>query len=187
MTNSHTTRDHVTTRGRHRLPTALLLQMTAMVGWAADDVSFHLTCDGTVNADRAAGVAVPTVTGQVRYHPGVYGQALEVGETGATLTFPSQGNLPLSKGTVEMWLLPVKWSMGERGAYDSHHLFFRAQDPNGWFQIYKFDSNVMWCVRGKDSDYGALQGLISYDAVLGRWMHVVTTWDGESTVQYVNG
>ena len=187
MTNSQTTSDHITTRGCHWLPTALLLMMTAMVGWAADDASFHLTCDGTVNADVAAGVAVPTVTGQVRYHPGVYGQALEVGETGATLTFPSQGNLPLAKGTVEMWLLPVKWTLGEEGHYLYHHVFFRAQDANAWFQIYKFERHWFWCVRGKDSDFGALQALVTTRATVGRWVHLVTTWDGDAVTVYTNG
>ena len=74
---------------------------------AAEDLVFSLSCDGTVKALRGDGGKAPKVTGQVRFHPGVFGQALEVGETGASLTFLCQGNLPLAKGTVEMWLKQV--------------------------------------------------------------------------------
>lgn len=152
-----------------------------------DALTFRASFDGTVEAEAAPGGGAPEIKGTVKFADGVFGKALEVGETGATLTFPSKGNLPLEKGTVEMWLLPVKWNMAELNRYDAHHIFFRAQDANGWFQIYKFDKNLFWCVRGKNSDYATLQGLITYEAVIGRWVHLVTTWDGDDVRQYVNG
>lgn len=183
---------------KHTLRSTLLLPLLAAVGFSAEllhaappptdeALTFHAGFDGKTDADMSLGAGSPSMRGRDCYEPGVFGQAIVVGETGATLTFPSAGNLPLDKGTVEMWVQPVKWNMVENFAYDAHHVFFRAQDDKSWFQIYRFDRGGFWCVRGTNSDYGTLNTISSYSPVIGRWVHLVTTWDGNKVRQYVNG
>ncbi len=158
----------------------------ARAGVGDDAITFWAGFDDQVNANQAVGSAAAATSGTVSYVDGVFGKALVVGETGATVTYSSAGNLPTTKGTIEMWIKPVNWSLVSN-RYDYHHRFFLADDSNGWLQIYKFDENSFWCVRGTSTNYRTLNTVVPYAPALGRWVHLVTTWDGLVVRQYVNG
>jgi hypothetical protein len=180
---------------------ALTLVSSAVHAATADGVTYQLSFDGTTLPTVQARPEAPTVyrglvaanTSDVTYRPGVYGQAIELGlgPTGVNVRFKALDNLPVQTGTVEMWVMPKQWYLNASGDYLYHQRFFNAQNGSnptaGWFQIYKFHEGGFWCVRGTSSAYAAQNTIVDYTAVIGRWVHLVTTYHDSHVQQFVNG
>lgn len=71
---------------------------------------FHAPLDKGPDALHARGSGKANTDGKAKLVPGKSGNGIELGTKDAYLTYPTQGNLDLMKGSVAMWVKPVGFS-----------------------------------------------------------------------------
>jgi hypothetical protein len=76
---------------------------------------FSADFEATLDAQGAAGlVQAANVTGTPQYQPGRIGQALFVGDDACRVTYPAEGALYLTEGTISIRSHPARRAEGSR-------------------------------------------------------------------------
>ena len=171
-------------------PSTCVLAVALMAGCCAavqgagiNDILFRAPFDAGTDAELARGHAAPkAVSGPVRFEPGRFGQALVVGENGATLEYRIEGNLDSRQGAVSFWFKPVNWSPAETRS----HMFLRYLH-GGIFRIFTSENGRLVFEVGPDL---AERRRVSAALTALRpeaWAHVVVTWSTEQIQLFING
>ena len=170
-------------QGCRALAMALALTVVAAHGATLDDIRFRAPFDGTADAELARGYAAPkAVSGPVRFVPGRFGNALVVGENGATLEYRIEGNLDTRQGAVSFWFKPLNWAPSETRS----HVFLRFMH-GGIFRLFTSENGRLVFEVGPDlvERRRASASLTSLRPEA--WTHVVATWSAEQIQLFING
>ena len=108
----------------------LAVILTAVLGSTASalarkDCTFYAPFDGSLDAAHARGSREATVTGTIRFVPGIRGQGILVGAADTWLRYETRSNLDLEAGTVSVWVKPATWDESD-GAM--RHFFSLHED-----------------------------------------------------------
>ena len=147
-----------------------------------DDLTFHLSLDGKLSADVAAGSKAAKKGGRITFVEGASGKALLVGERHASLRFPVKGNLSGREGTISMWIKAVDWEPDDK----KFHVFFGA-NKGGWLQLYTHQGGQLLMLAGADSKTYQITGDSVTKLTKGKWHHVVGTWSPRMIALYLDG
>ena len=162
---------------------AALVPPTSIRAAGVEDIRFRTTFDDTVDADLARGIAEPkTVDGPVAYEEGRFGQALVVGENGASVAYRIEDNLDVKQGAISFWFMPVDWEPAEHRS----HLFLRFPF-NSLFRLFTDEAGRLRFEAGTDlADRRGVAASLA-DLEKGSWAHIVATWSVEELQLYING
>ncbi len=157
----------------------LFLVLTTQTTFA--EVLFYASYDQTAHPDKTTSGDVISQTSNLRFIPGIKGQALVVGSK-EFVSYPVPGNLPATQGSISFFVKPIGW-----GDDDLYHFFISAQaQSNDWIVIYKVPEGKVLFVGGTTNNY-------SYAAAKarqwkdGEWKHICATWENGNAEIYVNG
>ncbi|NLB96190.1 MAG: LamG domain-containing protein [Armatimonadetes bacterium] len=152
---------------------------------------FYASFDDGFDAIEGRGGKTAQVEGKPRIVPGRAGQAVLVGdlEGSAGLSYPTEGNFSLERGTIALWVQPVNWSGDDR----RNHVFFNAwPEEGGLFSLYKYTSASWGLTFFLDPGDGPRGKLYCYQPVAdwrpGEWHHVACAWSHREGMHlYVDG
>lgn len=164
---------------------AIVLIATPVWGATLDDVRFRVTFNDTIEAEIAAGKPKPTkTTGELKYVPGRFGQALAAGENGAVIEYRIESNLDVKHGAVSMWINPVNWQPGEKRSHVllrfRHGSIFRLIIDEAGRLVFESGPDLVETCRASTSIAHLKQG---------EWAQIVATWSAAHREMrlYVNG
>ncbi len=168
-----------------RTTLTLAIALTCAGVFAQDEaLLFYSDFDGDPAADFSVGEAPATLNGAPRFVEGRLGQAVVVGGDN-WLSYPAEGNLRGSQGTIEFWLSPVDWDGRDN---QRSHFFVGAQGADRIY-IYKF---IRWrhftfhCNPEATTKYESLRAGV-YPWQIGEWHHAAVTWDRAVMRIYLDG
>ena len=153
--------------------------------WAGplSPVTFQADFEDTLQAVGPHGPVAPlSVTGKVEYAPGKVGKALVVGGDAAQLTYPVEGLVRPTQGTVEMWVSAADWPQDEQ----AFHVFFETEGP-GWLVLYKFWNGGLLTLTGMDKSHFTSAFWETGDVPREGWHHLAGTWSRERVAFYFDG
>jgi sugar phosphate isomerase/epimerase len=148
---------------------------------------FHLSFDGTLNADLSAADGKPRRAEGVTFVDSPFGKAAYFGEQ-SLLEYTGEANLPHDRGALSLWVRP-DWTAANAAG---DRFFFREAPPDRpgddcrWIWFHKDHSRLRFDLRIPDDPYvyGSVDGWRP-----GTWHHVALTWDAAAgrVAQFVDG
>ena len=158
-----------------RALTLMLFALTPCLAAPLPTPIFSADFENTLQASGPDGPIEPVnVAGEPTYQAGRIGQALLVGDDACRVTYPAEGNLDPSQGTISLWVKPLDWRPQE----NKYHVFFEAGAPNeGWLLFYIFYSWRQLLFRPEDEAGRATYTRAEVsDWKPGQWRHIAATW-----------
>ncbi len=158
-----------------------------------DDLMFLARFDSTALPD--VGTGLPFTFGDANWTAGRWGQGLRV-NTSAELSYPTEGNLPLPRGTLGFWAqLPASYASTSSGRSYLLAASANVDDPS---RIYtgtlalrrerQPDGNAAWNFWTVGAD-GVSNNLVAPDTLGAGWHHFALAWDAAkgSKALYLDG
>lgn len=173
-----------------------------------ENIMFYHSFDGTLQPDQARGSDKiqngRLVKENFSFIDGVKGKAVYCAAKDDALYFVIKDNLDFSKpGSVSTWVLPKAWTVQTKDTPNqgktkwkktySNGIISTAYNAKGYVVLQRMTSHVpggkdiLWfgfpCFKEiKKSNVSK-----TCDFQLGKWYHIVKTWDGLNFTVYVNG
>jgi hypothetical protein len=112
---------------------------------------------------------------------GKYDQGVQI-DGADTLTYPAQGNINRTRGTVEFWFRPA-WAGGDGQSYTLFEI------GAGWFNRMRImkdgANNLRFMVWDSSHEYGAGYNVAGWQP--GEWHHIAALWDNGTITLAVDG
>ncbi|MEN6546261.1 MAG: glycoside hydrolase domain-containing protein [Armatimonadia bacterium] len=151
---------------------------------------FYAAFEDTLTATQAAGGNTATPEGKPEFAPGKVGRGLLVGDLNgaAAVTYPTDRNISLERGTVSLWVMPQNW----QGDDKLNHLFFQLPlGDSGYYLLYKYSGS--WGLAFYiDPEEGARAKMVAYKPITdwrpNEWHHLAIAWTKfEAMKLYIDG
>lgn len=160
----------------------------------SDDLLFHAGFDEGLNAKSTIGNGTPKLTGKEYLTDGISGDAVVIGEDGASgIEFPAKNNLFGPEATVSFWMQMVNYKPAAEAENGIYHLFWLTwgQNPNRLgLQIQRGPNKFTFMLLsikfdGRKDIYLGNQTISAWKN--GEWHHVTIAWDTKEIVFYLDG
>lgn len=159
------------------------------------DILFHCSFDGTLEPAIQKGEKGFDGTASPEFTEGLKGGKALVTSNTQNATYPIEGNLNLTQGTIKFWVMPMDWS-GNENLF--HHFLRVLESGDGQdtqarqfsLILYRFidwRSVVAFGMAGELTGSNLLQIPMADTWVPKQWHQIVFTWDKEGASLYVDG
>ena len=168
---------------------AVILLAAAVISWAAvgyaapaqPQARFYAPFEDSTDAAQSGGNPKALEAQDIKFVPGLKGQAAQVGPAGR-LFYECPGNLLEERGSVEFWFRP-NWNRE-----DSEWRLLFAQDREGkeaaYLRMIIYGTEIRW--ESRDPKDRFMTAWVDWHK--GEWVQVVGTWDCDQGLWlYVNG
>lgn len=154
------------------------------------ELLFHASYDGSTTADFAKGDAKPVEEQNVKFVPGIKGQAIYMTkDNDSVLGYAIANNVSRRCGAVSMWVNP-QWGPREGTEYNPiyYRNFFGMK-----YSGYRMASGALWFWSlGESLRWDTSDLLDSYKKSpvpfqTNRWYHIVMNWDEDGGVGFIDG
>ncbi len=173
-----------------------------------ENIMFYHSFNGTLLPDQARGNDKiqngRLVKENFTFIEGIKGKAAYCAAKNDALYFTIKDNIDFSKpGTVSTWILPKEWIVQTKDTPNqgktkwkqtySCGIISTAYSPNGYVVLQRMTSHVpggkdlLWLGFPCFKEIKKSNVSKNYDFQLGKWYHIVQTWDGLNFTIYVNG
>jgi hypothetical protein len=173
-----------------------------------ENIMFYHSFDGTLQPDQSRGSDKiqngRLVKENFSFIPGVKGKAVYCANKNDSLYFTIKDNLDFSvPGSISTWVYPKNWIVQTKDTPNqgktkwkqtySCGLINTAYNPKGYVVLQRMTSHVpggkdlLWLGFPCFQEIKKSNVSKQYDFQLGKWYHIVQTWDGLNFTVYVNG
>lgn len=173
-----------------------------------ENIMFYHSFEGTFQPDQSRGSDKiqngRLVKEDYSFIQGVKGKAIYCPAKDGALYFVTKENIDFSKpGSVSTWILPKAWRVQTKDTPNqgktkwkqtySNGLISTAYNPKGYVVLQRMTSHVpggkdlLWFGFPRFKEIKKSNVSKNYDFQLGKWYHIVKTWDGLNFTVYVNG
>lgn len=145
---------------------------------------FHAPLDGSLTAWSARGSGFGRRDGIITFRDGVSGKAALLGDNGRTLSYRVANNLPLKRGSLEMFVKSTDW----RGSEPQTRVLLQASKDLNWFALLKFSGDLLQFIsRPYDRSAWRSAGHTIRSWGPDQWHHVGCTWTDGAIRLYFDG